>query len=100
LAKNEAADIAILKIDYRNSYYFRIADFNTANLGDKVYVLGFPLSNILGSDIRLTDGIVSAKSGMNSDKTYFQISAPVQPGNSGGPVLNTGFEVIGIAAAK
>jgi V8-like Glu-specific endopeptidase len=100
LTKNTNTDLAILKINYRNPAHFKITNFNTANLGDKVFVLGFPLSSLLGSDIRLTDGIVSAKSGMNSDQTYFQLSAPVQPGNSGGPIFNSKFEILGIAAAK
>ncbi|MCL2064916.1 MAG: serine protease [Candidatus Cloacimonetes bacterium] len=93
-------DLALIKIDYVNPYYFHLADFETMTLGDKVYVLGFPLSDILGSDIRLTDGIISARSGINSDPTYFQISAPVQPGNSGGPIFNESFAIIGVAAHK
>ena len=100
LAKNLNTDLAVLKINYQNQYHFKITNFNSINLGDKIFVLGFPLSNILGSDIRLTDGIVSARSGINSDQTYFQISAPVQPGNSGGPVFNEKYEIIGVAAAK
>jgi hypothetical protein len=100
LSKNTSTDLAILKINYRNQYHFKIVNFNTVNLGDKVFVLGFPLSDLLGSDIRLTDGIVSAKNGINSDQTHFQLSAPVQPGNSGGPIMNSNFEAIGVAAAK
>jgi len=100
IEKNVETDLAILKIDYNNTHHFKISDFNAASLGNKIYVLGFPLSNILGSDIRLTDGIISARSGINSNPTFFQISAPVQPGNSGGPILNSNFEVIGVAAAK
>ena len=100
LSKNSSTDLAILKINYRNPYHFKIINFNTVNLGDKVFVLGFPLSDLLGSDIRLTDGIVSAKNGINSDQIYFQLSAPVQPGNSGGPIINSNFEAIGVAAAK
>ena len=93
-------DVAILKINYRPSRYFRLANFASANLGDRVYVLGFPWTNILGSEIRLTDGIISAFSGIESNQTDFQISAPVQPGNSGGPVFNERFEVLGITASK
>jgi len=100
LAKNANTDLAILKINYKNSNHFKIRNFGNSSLGDKVFVLGFPLSDFLGSDIRLTDGIVSAKSGMNSDQNYFQLSAPIQLGNSGGPILNSSFEVIGVAAAK
>jgi V8-like Glu-specific endopeptidase len=100
LVKDASADLALLKIDYRNQFHFKVINFNTAALGDKVFVLGFPLSNLLGSDIRLTDGIISAKSGMNSDQAYFQLSAPIQPGNSGGPIFNNNFDVLGVAAAK
>jgi hypothetical protein len=100
LTKDIKTDLAVLKINYKNPHHFKISNFNPVSLGDKVYVLGFPLSDILGSDIRLTDGIVSAKSGINSNQLYFQISAPIQPGNSGGPIINDNFEVIGITAAK
>ena len=100
LSKNTDNDLAIIKINYRTPYHFNIAEFKNVELGDKVYVLGFPLSELLGSDIRLTDGIISAKSGINTDQRYFQISAPVQPGNSGGPIFNESFSVIGVAAVK
>jgi S1-C subfamily serine protease len=100
VAKNTNTDLAIIKINFQSSSYFKIANFESTNLGDKVFVLGYPLSAILGSDIRVTDGIVSAKSGAKSDPTYFQISAPIQHGNSGGPIVNEKFEVIGVAAAK
>ena len=98
--ENHDTDLAILRIDYRSPRYFRLRNFDSVELGDKVFVLGFPLSDILGSDIRLTDGIVSARSGIDADSTYFQISAPIQPGNSGGPIFNEKFEVIGVAAHK
>lgn len=99
LAANSETDVAILKIDYRNPRHFKIANFNTVNLADRLSVLGFPLSNILGSDIRFTEGSVSARNGIKSDPISFQHSAPTQPGNSGGPILNSRLEVIGIAAA-
>ena len=100
VAMDNETDLAILRINYANPYHFRLTRFDAVNLGDKVFVLGFPLSDILGSDIRLTDGIVSARSGINADATYFQISAPIQPGNSGGPIFNESFEVKGVAAHK
>jgi len=100
LAINPDTDLAILKINYTNPFHYKIVDFNTVNLGDKISVLGFPLSSLLGSDIRLTDGSISAKSGINADQTYFQLSAPIQPGNSGGPIFTNSFEIVGVAAAK
>ena len=100
IAINTDNDLALLKITHKNPYHFRVANFSNVELGDKVYVLGFPFSDLLGSDIRLTDGIVSAKSGINADQRYFQISAPVQPGNSGGPIFTENYAVVGVAAEK
>ena len=100
IAKSVENDLALLKITYRNPYHFRISNFNNTKLGDKIFVLGFPFSDLLGSSIRLTDGIVSAQSGINADQRYFQISAPVQPGNSGGPIFTEDFTVVGVAAEK
>jgi hypothetical protein len=92
-------DLAILRINYNNPFHFRIADFNTLELGDRLSVLGFPLPDYLTSDIRFTEGSLSARSGLKSVEAYFQHSAPTQPGNSGGPILNSRFEVVGVAAA-
>jgi len=101
ISDNPSLDLAILKITrYESSKYFSISNFANETTGDKIFVLGFPLSSILGSEIRVTDGIISARSGLNSDPTTFQISAPIQPGNSGGPIINERFNVIGIASHK
>jgi S1-C subfamily serine protease len=101
VSMNKNTDLALLKIiDYINPLFFSIEKFNSQNIGDRIYALGYPLSNILGSEIRVTDGIISSKTGIESDPTYFQISAPVQPGNSGGPIVNEKFNVIGVAASR
>jgi hypothetical protein len=71
-----------------------------ARLTEEVVALGFPLSNILGSEIRATTGTVSSLAGIQADPRYIQISAPLQSGNSGGPVLDVDGNVIGIATAK
>jgi S1-C subfamily serine protease len=98
---NPSLDFSLLKINgYKSQKYFTTSKFLSENIGNKLYTLGFPLSSILGSDIRVTDGIISSKTGINSDPIYFQMSAPIQPGNSGGPIINERFEVIGIASSK
>ena len=99
VAINKKSDVAILKTDHRPAHFFQLANFDSANIGERIFALGFPLTDILGSDIRLTDGIISAMSGYESDQTNFQISAPIQPGNSGSPVFNERFKVFGIAAS-
>ena len=100
VAIDHEIDIAILKINHKPPHYFGLANFNSAYIGDKVYAMGFPLTHILGSEIRLTDGIISAFTGYEGTQTDFQISAPIQPGNSGGPVFNEHFEILGIAASQ
>ena len=91
-------DIAILKIEHNPSYFYGLANFNSVHLGDKIEVLGFPLTHLLGSGIRYNEGSISALGLENN--TQFQISAPVQPGNSGSPVYNQRYEVLGIVASQ
>lgn len=98
---NPDLDFALLKTDdYKSQKYFIASKFLNENIGNKLLTLGFPLPNILGSDIRVTDGIVSSKTGINSNPIYFQMSTPIQPGNSGGPIINENFEVIGMVSSK
>jgi hypothetical protein len=70
--------------------------------GQEIYTIGYPLVDVLGSDVRITNGIINAKSGLGNDKNSFQISAQIQPGNSGGPVVkkDSPGTVIGIATYK
>lgn len=97
-------DLAILKITDASftplasiPYSFK---FTTSNVGEDCFVLGYPLINTMGKDIKLTNGVISSKSGYDGNVAQYQISAPVQPGNSGGPVFDKSGNVIGIVQAK
>ena len=68
--------------------------------GEDVVTYGFPLAGLLSSGPTLTTGEVSALSGLRDDPKQFQISAPVQPGNSGGPLLDRGGNVVGVVVSK
>jgi S1-C subfamily serine protease len=68
--------------------------------GEGVVTYGFPLSGILSSGPTLTTGEVSALAGLRDNPTQFQISAPVQPGNSGGPLLDLSGNVMGVVVSK
>lgn len=70
------------------------------DVGMGVFVLGYPLVQTMGTEIKLTTGVVSSRSGYEGDRSQYQISAPVQPGNSGGPLFNDNGELIGIVSAK
>lgn len=97
-------DLAILKIDdYRFSSLgvvpYRIKT-NTSSVGEDVFVLGYPLISSMGENVKLTNGIISSKYGFQGDVTSYQVSAPVQPGNSGGPLFDKKGELAGVINAK
>ena len=73
---------------------------NTVRRGESVVTYGFPLAGLLSSGPTLTTGEVSALAGLNDNPTQFQISAPVQQGNSGGPLLDRQGHVIGVIVSK
>jgi S1-C subfamily serine protease len=90
-------DLAILKVDnegFPNPTY----GFNTvtSDVGTSVFSMGYPLLSVLGDEIKVTDGIISSKSGYKGDNSTYQISAPIQPGNSGGPLFNKKGYLVGI----
>jgi S1-C subfamily serine protease len=65
-----------------------------------VVAIGYPFHGLLTSDFTVTTGIVSSLSGVLNDTRFLQISAAVQPGNSGGPLLDSAGQVVGMVAAK
>jgi len=68
--------------------------------GESVVAVGYPFHGLLTSDFTVTTGIISSLSGVFNDTRFLQISAAVQPGNSGGPLLASSGEVVGVVAAK
>lgn len=68
--------------------------------GDSVVAIGFPYHGLLTSDFTVTTGIVSSLSGMHNDTRFLQISAPVQPGNSGGPLFDSSGQLVGVVTGK
>jgi S1-C subfamily serine protease len=72
----------------------------SSDVGSSVFVLGYPLKAMMGDEIKLTNGIISSKSGFQGDVTSYQISVPIQPGNSGGPLFDSNGNLIGIVNAK
>lgn len=66
-------------------------------MGTKVYAYGYPMAlSIMGKEIKVTDGIISSKSRFDGDITTYQITAPIQGGNSGGPLFDEKGNLIGI----
>lgn len=100
-AEDRERDLAILSLDKKTADYARFAENNQSiKLGQDVITIGYPLAGVLSSKPSLTTGVVSATAGVKDDERFFQITAPVQPGNSGGPLLdNTGL-VMGVVSHK
>lgn len=101
VATDKLNDLAILKIDSRLETSIKYAiKWNVSEVGQEVFTLGYPLKTSMGEEIKLTNGIISSKSGFQGDITTYQITAPVQPGNSGGPLFDKNGYVIGVISAK
>lgn len=92
----EANDLAVLQVDGEVPGYLSIASPRSVTTGEPVFTLGFPVQDILGTEAKFTDGTVSALSGAGGEATVLQISVPIQPGNSGGPLLRFNGTVIGV----
>jgi tetratricopeptide (TPR) repeat protein len=71
-----------------------------ARVGEKVFTIGYPHPTLMGAEPKLTNGIINSLTGAGNDPRTYQISVPVQAGNSGGPLLNMKGEVVGIVTAK
>ncbi|WP_158266349.1 S1C family serine protease [Allosphingosinicella deserti] len=96
-----ANDLALLKVEARPARYLGFAPAGALHAGDRVFTIGYGAANYLGiTEPRFTDGTVSALSGLGDENAYMQISVPVQPGNSGGPLVNEAGQVVGIIAAQ
>jgi len=93
-------DIAIIQSSRPISGPLRFRTGDPLKPGDDIIVIGFPLRGLLSSAPTVTTGVVSSLAGLRDDRTRFQISAPVQPGNSGGPVLDKGGNVVGMVVSK
>lgn len=89
-------DLALLKIEHPTPNFLPIAPMRSVKMGDKVFTIGFPLSSVLGQEAKYSEGVVSCLSGLQDAPTFLQITVPIQPGNSGGPLVNEKGEVVGI----
>jgi serine protease Do len=98
VTRDATNDLAILKT---NATPLKVATFRYGvRLGEDVAAFGFPLAGLLAAGGNFTLGNVTALAGLRDDSRALQISAPVQPGNSGGPLLDETGAVVGIVASK
>jgi S1-C subfamily serine protease len=100
VARDQQNDLAVVRVNNPPPLVAAFREGTPLRAGDTVVALGFPLSGLLATTANLTVGNVSALAGLGDDTRYFQISAPVQPGNSGGPLLDASGHLVGIVTSK
>lgn len=100
VATDKTNDIAVLKItDYRFKGFGAIPYAVSSRIADKgegIFVLGYPMTQVLGNEVKYTAGEINSRTGFLGDVATYQISAPVTHGNSGGPMFDNKGNVIGI----
>ena len=112
LSDNRRLSASILEVDTTNDLaLLRVDDVDAlppalmiaekpAPLGAKVFTIGYPHPDIMGSQPKLTDGIISSLSGLQDDKRTYQVTVALQSGNSGGPLINMQGKVVGVVTSK
>jgi S1-C subfamily serine protease len=98
IARDTINDLALLKLSTPTPRAVAFRDSTTLRAGEGVIVTGYPLPAMLGSDMSITSGSVTSLRGLGDDSRMVQISAPVQPGNSGGPLLDGAGNVVGLVS--
>jgi len=92
-------DLALMKVDGKFNA-LQIVSSRFAKLGEPVFTVGFPNLSLQGFSPKLTRGDINSLSGIADDPRYFQVSLPVQPGNSGGALVNASGQVIGVVTSR
>jgi S1-C subfamily serine protease len=99
LARDESNDLALLRTDRHWPASARFRDSRGLRPGEPLVVTGFPLTGLVSPEMAVTTGSLTALAGIHGDRRQIQFSAPIQPGNSGGPVLDESGRVVAIASS-
>lgn len=101
VAVDKERDLALLQVQAgTNRMPFLVVSDRVPGLGEAVFTIGYPLLEIQGTKPKYTDGKISSLSGIRDDPKRMQISVPVQPGNSGGPLADSNGDVVGMVSAR
>ena len=99
IAEDKRNDLALLKISVPPRHAFALSAESPFPL-QNIVVAGYPFGERVSSTLKFTQGIVSSMAGMGDDYSQIQIDAAIQPGNSGGPILDKYGNVVAVAVAK
>jgi S1-C subfamily serine protease len=100
LATDRERDLALVEVPDDAGPVLAFRRDTNIRRGEGVVTYGFPLAGLLSSGPTLTTGEISALAGLSDNQRHYQISAPVQPGNSGGPLLDMAGNVVGVIVSK
>ena len=101
VAKDSANDLAILQVSGLENAIspLPVGSVRDVKEGTSVYTVGYPMPSELGSRAKISEGIVNSQTGIEDEIRMFQMSVPIQPGNSGGPLLNSQGQVVGVVTS-
>jgi S1-C subfamily serine protease len=100
IAVDAKSDVALIRVNASNLPVLTLADSDAVQLAESVRAIGYPLSDVLGTGVKVTTGTVAGIIANRDRGKQIQIDAAINPGNSGGPVVNGAGHVVGIASAK
>ena len=98
IATDKTLDLALLKAELKPKKFFNFSKDETKKL-NTIYVAGYPLGKGLSDDLKISSGIVSSLKGFEDNSNEIQIDAPINSGNSGGPIINENGDLIAIAVS-
>ncbi|MCB9466528.1 MAG: trypsin-like peptidase domain-containing protein [Candidatus Eisenbacteria bacterium] len=94
-------DLATLRVEPpTDTRGLHLGSSSVVHTGAAVYTVGYPVVSVLGDEPKYTDGVISSMTGLQGDHALFQITVPIQPGNSGGPLISADGTVIGVIVSS
>lgn len=97
--RDHSNDLALLDVSADGHPYLPFAPLGSLAVGQEVFTMGYPVTEILGAEPKFSDGVISSLTGYRDAPNVIQMTVPLQPGNSGGPVVNERGEVVAIATS-
>ena len=98
ISTDKLLDLALLKIEVRPKSFINFSNYNPKKL-QKIYVAGYPFGKGLSDDLKISSGIISSLKGLEDNSNELQIDAAINHGNSGGPIVGEGGELVAIAVS-